>query len=135
MSCHVRSNIVQRPGLWEGWEIEFLLPGLGRIFCINTANVQKLNRNTKAEGLFPNPTFPKPMLHDGRNAYERLIFKGIPNNTTRHFCLIGIWKLIEVLLIELRSLKFVKGWKNNFECCGSGIGIKFLKREGFSFRV
>ena len=101
----------------------------------NTANVQKLNRITKAEGLFPNPTLPKPLLHDGRNEYERLIFKGIPNNTTGHFCLIGIGKSIEVLLIELRSLKFVKGWKNNFECCGSGIGIKFLKREGFSFRV
>ena len=25
-------NDAQRPGLWEGWEIEFLLPGLGRIF-------------------------------------------------------------------------------------------------------
>jgi len=53
---------VQRPGLWEGWEIEFLLPGLGRIFCFNTAKVQKLNRITKAEGLFPNPTLPKPLL-------------------------------------------------------------------------
>jgi hypothetical protein len=57
--------------------------------------------------------------------------KGIPNNTTRHFCLIGIWKSVEVLLIELRSLKFVKGWKNNFECCGSGIGIKCFERSGF----
>jgi hypothetical protein len=55
-------NGLQRPGLWEGWEIEFLLPGLGRIFCINTANVPKFNRITKAEGLFPNPTLPKPLL-------------------------------------------------------------------------
>jgi hypothetical protein len=55
----------QRPGLWEGWEIEFLLPGLGRIFCFNTANVPKFNRNTKAEGLFPNPTLPKPLLPAG----------------------------------------------------------------------
>ena len=59
----------QRPGLWEGWEIEFLLPGLGRIFCINTSNVQKLNRITKAEGLFQNPTLPKLMLAAVLNNY------------------------------------------------------------------
>jgi hypothetical protein len=60
LGCHIACT--QRPGLWEGWEIEFLLPGLGRIFCIYTANVRKLNRNTKAEGLFPNPTLPKLLL-------------------------------------------------------------------------
>jgi len=61
---------VQRLGLWEGWEIEFLLPGFGRIFCIYTAKIQKLNRITKAEGLFPNPTLPKPLLPADRMYVE-----------------------------------------------------------------
>jgi hypothetical protein len=49
-------------GLWEDWEIEFLLPAFGRIFCIYTAKIQKLNRITFAEGLFQNPTLPKLLL-------------------------------------------------------------------------
>jgi hypothetical protein len=60
----------QRPGLWEGWEIEFLLLGLGRIFCFYTANVRKPNRITKAEGFFPNPTLPKPLLAADRNVND-----------------------------------------------------------------
>jgi hypothetical protein len=38
---------------------------------------------------------------------------------------------MEVLLIALRNLKFVKGWKNNFEGCGSGIGIDGFETRGF----
>ena len=53
---HITSGALGRLGnrIPSAWPWPFLV--------FNTANVRKLNRNTKAKGLFPNPTFPKLLL-------------------------------------------------------------------------
>lgn len=69
----VTTDFAQPLGLCEGWEIEFLLPGLGRNFLFNTANVQKFNRITTDDELILQPNFCKALVPVAQLRYAQYV--------------------------------------------------------------